>query len=154
MCICLYMSNINFFYSNFFVLICMSQCRIILGLGWLCTSLAFEVQQSSITPGQKLCLQKARFSLCSFLSRATGLAWYDSVALHASQSPLWSIWIHVSRCRGVSLSVPSWTDMPRGVKPLTIHAQGGFLQVPCADESKPGSTPWSRQGSHTGGVRA
>jgi len=53
MCICLYVSNINFFYSNLlsFVSVPVSHHS---GVGWLCTSVAFEVAQSNIIPGKKL----------------------------------------------------------------------------------------------------
>lgn len=74
MCICLYVSNINFFYSNFLSFASVPVPHHA-GVGWLCTSIAFEVAQSNT---EQLCLQKAQFSLCSSLSQDTwtGLVWH------------------------------------------------------------------------------
>lgn len=50
MCICLYTSNINFFYSNFLSFPSVPAPHQS-GLGWLCTGFALEVAQSIISAG-------------------------------------------------------------------------------------------------------
>lgn len=117
MCICLYMSNINFFYSNFlsFASVPVPHHS---GVGWLCTGIAFEVAQSNITPGKKLCLQKAQFSLCSSLSQDnwTGLVWH----CHPMFQPVSTV-KYLDRCFYLS---STWID----------QSQPPLRMVPCATE--------------------
>lgn len=160
MCICLYVSDIHFFYSNFLSFASVPvphHSGAGLALHKHCPWGGTEQHH----PREETVSPKAHFLVCSSPSQDnwTGLVWL----CHPTCQPVSAVkyldrcfWVQSQPPMQVHLYLQMYPDVPcaperarldshaKGCWSPCRHVQRGVLQEPHADESKPGSTPWSR----------
>lgn len=99
---CLYMSNINLFGSNFLSFASVPVPHYS-GAGWLCTSIAFEVHRLTSSQGRNSISTRPTSQSVPPCQRMAGLGWCDSATPCVSQSALQNSQTDVSGCREVGL---------------------------------------------------